>query len=316
MPTLTPTHTPTPTPTSRGARSSGSSYVAAPTATPTPEPTFTPTPTYTSTPTPSATPTPAYTPTPTPSATPTPTSTITPTPVFVILNVAPVVVEESSSEVVEIIHPNAEGRIVSPDGSVSVLFPLLSRRQTFQVGVSTDQKHCLSGPGHSGVILSCVRVDTFDEFGRAEEDAVLTSPARLSISLDMESDSPYEDTSALIRAYGVGGIRLVFREYLGEEWSEIPYSLSWISDGRAVMSAMRHRFGVFALIADVEVLTRVMAQEEETVATPTVTPLPTPVAEVSDPTQERTGSAWGLLIAILSPYLVALWFIRMIWLGG
>ena len=117
-PTPTPTSTPSPTPVSSRARSSGSSYTATPTTTPTPEPTYTPTPT----PTPTVSPTPSATPTviPTPTASPTPsaTPTVTPTPEFVILDVTPVVVEESPSEVVEIIQPDAPGHIVSLDETV------------------------------------------------------------------------------------------------------------------------------------------------------------------------------------------------------
>ena len=322
-PTPTSTYTPMPSPTSVSsrARSSESSYVGAPTATPTPEPTYTPTPsptpTHTSTPTPTATLTasPTLTPTATPTMSPTPsaTPTVTPTPVFVILEVTPVVLEESPSEVVETIHPNAEGQIVSSDGSVSILFPSLSRRHTFQVGVSTDQKYCLSGSEPTGMILFCVRVDIFDEFGRAEVEAVLTIPATLNIVLDDGSGELPVTLSTLTRAYDMGGGSLVFREYLGEEWSEIPYSLSPISEGEVSVSATRSRFGVFALVADAEILGRAVS---ETLPTPTATPLPTPVAEISDLMQEREGAAWGLLIAMFSPYLIAFWYMRRIWPGG
>jgi hypothetical protein len=309
MPTLTPTHTPTLTPTSRGARGSGSSHVAPPTVTPTPEPTYTPTPTYTSTPTPSATPTPAYTPTPTPSATPTPTSTITPTPVFVILDVVQVVVEESSSEVIEIIQPNVEGHIVSPDGSVSILFPLLSRRQTFQVGVSTDDKHCLSGIVPPSVILSCVRVDTFDEFGRAEMGVILTSPARMDIALN--GNLPAEP-SILMRAYDGGDVKLLFRDYLDEEWSETPFSMDSHSGGGLNVRATATQFGIFALTADTDSLAQTMNQDGEAIAIPTITPLPTPAVEIRTPETGRPGAAYGPLIAGLASYIILLWYVRMI----
>ena len=309
MPTLTPTQTPTPTQASRGARSSESSRIAPPTVTPTPEPTCTPTPTYTSTPTPSTTPTPAYTPTLTPATTPTPTSTITPTPVFIILDMASVVVEESSSEVVEIIQPDAEGHIVSPDGSVSVLFPLLSRRQTFQVGVSTNDKHCLSGIMPPGTILACVRVDTFDEFGRAETDVILTSPARLDISLNGEV---LIEPSILMRSYDRGAVKLLFRDYLDEEWSETPFSMDFRSEDGLTVRATPIRFGVFALAAEMGSLPQAVNQDGETTVAPTITPFPTPDSEVSIAKTGRPGAAYGPLIGGLASYIILLWYVRMI----
>ena len=278
--TPTPTYTPTPTPVSIPARSSGSTYIANPTATPTAEPT--------------------YTPMPTPSATP----TITPTPEFVILEITPVVVEESHSEVVETIQPDTPGQIVSPDGTVSVLFPALSRRITFQAGVSADDKHCLSGAAPPGVILSCVRVDTFDRFGGAEADAVLTTPATLNIILDDESGDLPITLSILARAYEAGGISLMFREYLAEEWSEIPFSLSPTPEGKMTASATRDRFGVFALTADTKILEGVTSDMSPT---PTVTPLPTPLPESSRPAREWPGAIFGLLIAMLAPIILKLW---------
>ena len=296
-PTPTPTSTPSPTPVSSRAQSSGSSYAAAPTATPTPEPTYTPTPS----------PTPTYTPTPTPTVSPTPsaTPTVTPTPEFVILDVTPVVVEESPSEVVEIIQPDAPGHIVSLDETVYVLFPRLSRPHTFQVGVSANDKHCLSGFAPPGIILFCVRVDIFDESGRAEVDAVLTKPATLDIILDEEGSELTVNLSILTWAYEMGGVSLVFREYLGEEWSEIPYSLSQMSEGGVTVSVTRRQFGVFGLTADADILGRAVS---DTLPTPTATPLPTPVAEVSAPAGGWPGAVLGLLIAILAPSIVMLWY--------
>ena len=238
--------------------------------------------------------------------TPTLTPTVTPTPEFIILNVTPVVTEESPSEIVEVIQPNYQGRIVSPDGKVSVLFPALSRRHTFQVGVSANDKRCLSGAAPPGAILLCVRVDTFDEFGRAEVEAVLMTPAALNIVLDDESGELPMALSILIRAYEAGGISLLFREYLGEEWSEIPYSLSPISEGKVTVRAIRSRFGVFALTADAEILDRVIS---DALPTPTVTPLPTPLPENSTPPSRGPGSAYGLLIALLSPFIALIWYI-------
>lgn len=214
-------------------------------------------------------------------------------------------VEESHSEVVEVIQPDAPGRVVSSDGVVSVLFPALSRRHTFQAGVSTDDKRCLSGSAPPGVVLFCVRVDTFDRFGRAETDAVLITPATLNIVLDEESGELLVDLSILIRAYESGGISLMFREYLGEEWSEIPFSLSPISEGRVTISATRARFGLFALTADAGTL-----EPEVSAASyiPSVTPLPTPVAELSAPSRGWPGALFGLLIAMLAPIILKLWY--------
>ena len=306
-PTLTPTHIPTPTPASGGARGTGSSHVAPPTTTPTPEPTYTPTPTYTSTPTPSTTPTPAYTSTPMPSATPTPT--ITPTPVFIILDVAPVVVGESPSEVVKTIQPDAPGQIVSLDGTVSILFPILSRRHTFQVGVSTDHKHCASASASSGAILTCARVDTFDEFGRAETGVILTSPARLDIALN---GSLPMGQSALIGAYDRGDFRMMFRDYLDEEWIETPFSMDFHSQDGLIVRATHTRFGVFALTADMDFLAQAVNRDGETVAIPTITPLPTPAVEIRSPETGRPVAAYGPLIAGLASYIILLWYVRMI----
>ena len=312
-PTPIPTHTPTPTPASRRSQSSESTDVASPTATPTSEPTYTPTPsstpTYTPTPTVSPTPTRTSTPTPTASPTVTATPTVTPTPVFVILDVIPVVVEESPSEVVETIHPDAPGRVVSLDGRVSILFPVLSRRHTFQVGVSANDKHCASVSVSSGAILSCVRVDTFDESGRAETGVILPSPARLNIALDGEL---LAEPSILMRSYDSGDVKLLFRDYLDEEWSETPFSMELHSEEGLIVRAMRARFGIFALTANTDSLAQTMNQDGETIATPTITPSPTPVAEIRAPETARPGAAYGPLIAGLASYIILLWYVRMI----
>ena len=313
--TPTPTYTPSPTPVSRGQRSSGSTYVVEPTDTPTPEPTYTPTlsptPTWTSTPTPTASPTPTRTSTPTPTASPTATitPTVTPTPEFIVLDVVPVVVEESPSEVVRTIHPDAPGQIVSLDKMVSVSFTVLSRPHTFQAGVSTNGKHCASGSVSSDTILTCVRVDAFDEFGRAETGVILTSPARLGIALNGNLQA---EPSTLMRSYNMGDVKLLFRDFLDEEWSEIPFSMVFHSGGGLIVRAMHARFGVFALTADTDSLSQAMNQDGETIVTPTITPLPTPVGEVWITDTKRPGAAYGPLIAGLASYLIMLWYVRMI----
>ena len=315
MPTLTPTSvaTPTNTPTNvptlpptafRGTQGAGSSRVQTPTATLTASPTYTVTPTHTPTPHP----------TPSPSATPTPLAlpTITPTPPYVILDVFPVVVEESPSEVVETIQTNTEGHIAAPDGSASVHFSALSRPYTFQVGLSTDHKHCQSGSEILGMILNCVRVDTFDSLGRAEEDATLLTPARLDIVVGWVGDSQSEELSALAEASEWSSVRLLFREGLGEEWSEIPFSLDRESGERLVISLTRDRFGVFALVADAEQPGEAMIEDSGPVSTPLITPTPTPMEEISEPGEEHRGAAFGPLIAGLASYIILLWYVRMI----
>ncbi len=138
------------------------------------------------------------------------------------------------------------------------------------------------------------------------------SPARLNIILNQESAGLPEDSSALARAYDMGGISLVFREYLGEEWSDVPFSLDTVSDEGLTVSAMRRQFGVFALTADLDILARAKSQDDDTTATPTVTPLP----EISHPEQKQTGAALGLLIAGLAPYIVMFWYMKMIGVRG
>ncbi len=134
------------------------------------------------------------------------------------------------------------------------------------------------------------------------------SPARLNITLGQESAGLYEDPSALMRAYNMGGISLVFREYLGEEWSEIPFSLNLVFDEGVTVSAMRRQFGIFALTADVDILSQAKSQDSDTPATPTIIPLP----EISPPETRGSGAAFGLLIAGLAPYIVMLWYMKMI----
>ena len=218
-------------------------------------------------------------------------------------------VGESPSEVVEIIQPDAPGRIVSPDGRVSVLFPVLSRRHTFQVGVSTNDNHCLSGIAPPGIVLLCFRVDTFDEFGRAETGVILRSPARLDIALN--GNLPAEP-SILMRLYNRGDVKLLFRDYLDEEWSETPFSMVFYSGEGLIVRATRARFGIFALTADTDSLAQAVNQDGKTVVTPTITPLPTPVAEIRAPETKRPGAAYGPLIAGLASYIILLWYVRMI----
>ena len=297
----TPTYTPTPTPISRRAQSSGSTDASAPTATPTPEPTYTSTPS----------PVPTYTPAPTPTVSPTSsaTPTVAPTPEFIILDVAPVVVGESSSEIVKIIQPDASARVVSLDGTVSVQFPILSRPHTFQVGVSTNGKHCDSASASSGTILACTRVDTFDEFGRAETGVILASPARLDIALNGDLST---EPSILMKSYSRGDVKLLFRDYLDGGWTETPFSMVFHSGEGLTVRATRTRFGIFALTADTDSLAQIVNQDVETTVTPTITPLPTPVAEIRAPETDRPGAAYGPLIAGLASYLILLWYVRMI----
>ena len=217
-------------------------------------------------------------------------------------------VEESPSEVVETIHPDAPGFIVSLDGAVSVQFPILSRRHTFQVGISASDRHCDSASS-TGAILTCVRVDTFDEFGRAETGVILTSPTRMSIALD---GSLPVGPSVLMRAYDGGDVKLLFRDYLDQRWSDIPFSMDFHPREGLTVRAAPTRFGIFALTADTDSLSQAMNQDGGTAAVPTITPLPTPAAEILAPETERPGAALGPLIAGLASYIILLWYARMI----
>lgn len=218
-------------------------------------------------------------------------------------------VEESPSEVVETIHPDAPGRIVSLDGTVSVQFPILSRPRTFQAGVSTDDRHCASASASSSMILTCARVDTFDEFGRAETGVILASPARLDIALNEELPA---GPSALMRSYDRGGVKLLFRDYLDEAWSETLFSMVFHSGDGLIVRATPARFGIFALTAAADSLAQPMNQDGETAATLTITPLPTPVTEIRAPETGRPGAGYGPLIAGLASYIILLWYVRMI----
>ncbi len=213
---------------------------------------------------------------------------------------------------VETIQPNAPGRIVSRDESVSVLFPTLSRPHTFQAGISANPKHCLSESELPGTILACVRVDTFDELGRAEADAILMLPARLTIILRQGEDGTAGDVSALMRARDMGGVRFMFREYLSEEWAEIPFSLSFVSNGGVTASAARRQFGIFALALDMETLRQARVQDNDTPADPTVTPSPASEEESASLQMAGYGAVFGLLMAILVPYLVMLQYMKML----
>ena len=319
-PMLTPTRISTPTsaanPTNTPTTASGGKQGAGSSRVPTPAATLAAIPTPTHTPTPTPTHTPTLNPTPSPSVTPTPSAlpTITPTPPYVILDVFPVVVGESPSEVVETIQPNAEGFIAAPDGSVSIHFSELSRPNTFQVGLSIDHKHCLSVPETQGAILSCVRVDTFDRLGRAEEDATLLTPARLDIAVGRNDDGQSEDLSALAEAFELSRVRLLFRERQGDEWREMPFSLSQESGESLSISVMSDGFGVFALIADPEPPAEAKIDDSRPVATPTITPMPTLVAQVSTPADGHRGAAFGPLIAALATYLTMLWYVKSLWI--
>ena len=211
---------------------------------------------------------------------------------------------------VETIQPDAGGHIAAPDGSASVHFSTLSRPYTFQVGLSTDHKHCLSGPEIPGEILSCVRVDTFDSLGRAERNVTLAAPARLVIVVGQTGDGQAEEQSALTEAIELPGVRLLFRDGLGDGWSELPFSLNRESGESVSISLMRDRFGVFALIADVEQPEEAAAEATVQVSTPTITPAPTPTVEISDPAEEHPGAAFGPVIAALAAYLAMLWYLR------
>ncbi|MCY4652105.1 MAG: hypothetical protein OXC95_02960, partial [Dehalococcoidia bacterium] len=88
------------------------------------------------------------------------------------------------------------------------------------------------------------------------------------------------------------------------------FSLDRESDESLVISLMRDRLGVFALIADATQPEEAVPEDSGTVPTPSITPMPTPVAEISDPGEEHPGAAFGPLIAALASYLAMLWYVR------
>ena len=109
-------------------------------------------------------------------------------------------------------------------------------------------------------ILICVRVDTFDEFGRAETDVILASPARLDVALN--ENLPAESL-ILMTSYNRGAVKLLFRDYLDAEWSETPFSMELHSEDGLIVRATRTRFGIFALTTDADSLSQAMNQDGE-----------------------------------------------------
>ena len=109
----------------------------------------------------------------------------------------------------------------------------------------------------------------------------------------------------------MGGISLLFKEHLGQEWSEIPISPNPAPGESLTISVTIDRFGVFALIADSESLAQPTTKAIEPIALPTPTPLPTPVTEILAPQTLQPGAAFGPLVAGLAPILAMLWYIRM-----
>ena len=102
----------------------------------------------------------------------------------------------------------------------------------------------------------------------------------------------------------------MFRDSLGDGWSELPFSLNRESGESVSISLMRDRFGVFALIADVEQPVEAAVEATVQVSTPTITPTATPTVEISDPAEEHPGAAFGPVIAALAAYLAMLWYLR------
>ena len=232
--------------------------------------------------------------------------------------IIPVVVEESHSEIVATIQPDAESKVSSIDGSANVVFPASSRSQTFQAGIASNSKHCHYEPALSAAILSCVRIDIFDRFGNVEQDVTLDSPAIVNMVIN-PIDEELEELSGLGEAYESGGVRFLFREYQDQEWSETPFSLNISSDDSVAIAATSDRLGIFALVADLE--SQAPVPSAEATATPTIAPLPTPTptptpaAEITTESVSQgasAGAAVGTLLAMLSPYLILLWYARML----
>ena len=162
------------------------------------------------------------------------------------------------------------------------------------------------------MILNCVRVDTFDNLGRVEEESTLVTPARLDIAVGRTDDVQTEDSSALEEASEWSRVRLLYREGLGEEWSEIASWLNWDSVDGSSISVTRDRFGVFLLIADLEPPDEAMIENGGPVSAPAITPMPAPMVEDSVQGDEHSGAAFGPLIATLATYLIMLWYMRML----
>lgn len=233
----------------------------------------------------------------------------TPIPLYAIMDATPVVVGESHSETVATIQPDAEGRVVSPDGSAEVVFPILSRSRTFQAGVASNRKHCHYGTEAPDALLSCVRVDIFDRFGNVEEDVVLDSPAIVNMVVNPMNEA-LKRISDIDKAYESESVRLLFREHLNEKWSETPFSMS-VSSGEGVrITTTRDKLGIFALVADEDSLSQTEVQSIEATAASPPPPIPDATEEIA--TEEIwPGAAIGSLIVQLAPYLIFLWYARM-----
>ena len=155
----------------------------------------------------------------------------------------------------------------------------------------------------SGWILST-------DLGRAERNVTLEAPARLVIVVGQTGDGQAGEPSAVTEAIELPGVRLLFRDSLGDGWSELPFSLNRESGESVSISLMRDRFGVFALIADVEQPVEAAVEATVQVSTPTITPTATPTVEISDLAEEHPGAAFGPVIAALAAYLAMLWYLR------
>lgn len=167
----------------------------------------------------------------------------------------------------------------SDDGQVTLDFPAGSRDGPFGVSVHAeeDEESCSSEGAASGLDLPCVTVDLFDAEGNAETDVQLDAPAALTFQLAPEQVAEVGGAPLLTDLHEKGGLPVLTRPSVTEEWAEIPSALLLDESGGAALTAPVITLATFTVIVVREVLVLVR-EESAVVPTPTTPPAAAPVA--------------------------------------
>ena len=190
-------------------------------------------------------------------------------------------IDNPDTQTVATVYPDSDITVVTPDGVVSVTFPVGSRDSVYHVRVDSDSNNCA---GDSAVyqLQTCLTVEIFDSQGNPEPGAVLDWPAAIWMKLDADRLS---GAKTVLAAHEEGGVSLRDRSAPGGEWMDLEFTLEADDQGVVTITAFGiYSFGSFGAVTDPAVFERVLRPAEPD---PTPTPQPT-AAPTPQPTIRPT----------------------------
>ena len=177
-----------------------------------------------------------------------------------------------------VVHPDRETKITSPDGSVTLVFPPLSRPVVFQVRLTVGREDCTSIGVPTHRMYQCSMVEIFDAFGNPEHSVELDRPAIKSFTLGADEVDALGGQSTITRTMEEDMIRVLTRDHPRVPWIGLPTELSFEDAGQISFRVSINDFGYFTLIIDSR-LQSIAASTPH--PAPAVTPTPRPAPGIT-----------------------------------